>query len=69
MIRIENMDKMLSTAEAAKALGISYSRLYQLIRAGRIKHQQIAGCILIDSDAVASFERRKPGRPRVKGGE
>jgi excisionase family DNA binding protein len=67
MITIENMDKMLSTAEAAKALGISYSRLYQLIRAGRIEHTRIAGCILIDSRAVKSFERRKPGRPAEAG--
>lgn len=67
MITINSMDRMLSTAEAAKALGIGYSRLYRLIRAGRIEHERIAGRILIDSDAVASFERRKPGRPRKEG--
>jgi len=57
----------LSTADAAKELGVNESRVCQLILAGRLKAQKLGKRVWLilpkDLDAVRV---RKPGRPWPK---
>lgn len=47
------MDKLLLTpVEAAHALGIGRSKLYQLLQAGRLKSVRIGSCRRIPLEAV-----------------
>ena len=60
------MTQLLSTAEAAAALGISRQRVVILITSGRLRAQRIGrtwGIAPRDLDAV---RERKPGRPPAK---
>ncbi len=57
----------LTTKEAAAALGISPSRVRQLIKAGRLPATLVAGRDwLINETDLAKVAVRKPGRPPVK---
>ena len=50
------MDKLLLTAqEAAHILGISRSKVYELMRAGAFPSVQIGACRRIPSDAVQAY--------------
>jgi excisionase family DNA binding protein len=62
----------LTTAQAAKRLGISQPRVRQMIRTGRIKARLFAPrLLLIDEKELVkpSVKNRKPGRPwpKIKG--
>ncbi len=47
------MDKLLLTpVEAAKALGIGRSKVYELIQAGQLKSVRIGSCRRIPLDAL-----------------
>ncbi len=47
------MDKLLLTpVEAAKALGIGRSKIYELIQAGQLKSVRIGSCRRIPLDAL-----------------
>ena len=53
------MDKLLLTAEeAAAALGIGRTKLYELLRAGVIEWVRIDGCRRVPREAVEEFVRR-----------
>lgn len=55
---------ILTTADAARELGISQSRVLKLIAAGRIKPTQRLGNMwLIRRADLAGVRERKPGRP------
>lgn len=59
--------RLLSTKDAAAALGISERRLRQLIEAGRVKGaQKIGGSWLVptDKDGAPKVTLNPPGRPR-----
>lgn len=65
-----NRANLLTTREAATYLGVSQSRVQQLLRAGRILPYWLAGRVyLIDRRAVQRFGRvpRPPGPRRGKG--
>jgi excisionase family DNA binding protein len=50
------MDKLLLTpVEAAKALGIGRSKVYELIQAGQLKSVRIGSCRRIPLDALHDF--------------
>ena len=57
---------MITTLQAANDLGISRSRVYKLIRAGRIKAKKSGGTWLIDPRVLRSVRNRKTGRPKKK---
>ncbi len=58
----------LTTAQAAKKLGVSQSRVRALINAGRIKARHLTPrMMLIDAKELAKVRTRKPGRPKTKG--
>ncbi len=61
----------MTTAEAAKLLGISVQRIRQLAAAGTITGQRMGGQWLLDRDSVhalACKPVRKGGRPRIGAG-
>ena len=51
-----NMDKVLLTpVEAASALGIGRSKLYELLQSGRLTSVRIGACRRIPADSIHRF--------------
>lgn len=53
----------LTTAQAAKELGISPARVRQLVLSGRLKATKIGRDLFIARSALRVVRERKPGRP------
>lgn len=60
--------KILTTAEAAEALGVTPRRVRQLIAEGRLAAKKAGRDYVIDPRGLKAVEDRKTGRPR-KGAE
>tara|TARA_R100000458_G_C8204021_1_gene193637 strand:- start:670 stop:870 length:201 start_codon:yes stop_codon:yes gene_type:complete len=61
------MNNIATTKQAATKLGLSSSRVRQLIRAGKLNATQLdSGVWIIDQEELNnfSFVIRKPGRPK-----
>ena len=56
--------KILTTKQAAKALGINDSRVRQLILSGRLSATKIGRDWIIQKKDLKKVENRKPGRPK-----
>ena len=56
--------KILTTKQAAKALGINDSRVRQLILSGRLSAIKIGRDWIIQKKDLKKVENRKPGRPK-----
>ena len=56
--------KVISTAEAAKRLGVTANRVRALIDAKRLKATKLGNVWLIDPKDLEAVRQRKPGRPR-----
>jgi excisionase family DNA binding protein len=55
---------LITSAEAAKKLGVSVRRVQQLVGAGKIRAQQLGGVLVIEEVALADVKTYgKPGRP------
>jgi len=48
-------EMVMTVAEAAKRIGVSASKLYQLVAARRIAHYRIDGKIVFSEEDVASY--------------
>lgn len=48
---------MLTVGDAAKALGLSLSKTYELVREGRLRHNRIGRAIRISPADLATFQR------------
>jgi excisionase family DNA binding protein len=60
------MDKLLlTTLEAATVLGISRSKLYELLASGQLPSVRIGACRRVPADAVHSFVAELQGRPQI----
>ena len=57
--------EFLSTAEAAKQLGVSYYTVYEYIREKRLVAEMIGGSYIIPRQAVDEFKAKPTGRTRV----
>ncbi len=57
------MDRILTTTQAAKALGVNNSRVRQFILAGRLPAQKFGHIWLIHEKDLAKVADRKTGRP------
>ena len=57
--------RLLSTADAARALGISVCRVQQLILAHRLPAKKVGRDYVIREGDLAYVRRRHPGRPRT----
>lgn len=61
------MNNITTTKQAAIKLGLSSSRIRQLIRAGKLEAMQLdSGVWIIDREDLNNFSSltRKPGRPK-----
>ena len=67
LIVIENK-KYLTTAEVAGRLGISSTRVRQLILNGRLRSIKIGRDLYIQEDWLESVYNRKVGRPKKYAG-
>lgn len=57
---------MLSTAQAARILGVNESRVRALINAKRLKAEKVSGVWVIQERALKKVKVRKPGWPKGK---
>jgi len=55
--------KLISSAEAAKKLGVHITRVQVLIREGRLPAIQVGGTYVIQEGDLKLVANRKPGRP------
>lgn len=61
------MTELLTTAEAAKSLGVSVRRVRQLIDEGKIEARQVGRDYVIEARALVGVKvYRKAGRPPKK---
>jgi excisionase family DNA binding protein len=56
--------KLLTTKEAAARLGVTVTRVQQLIAAGSLPAEKMGRDYFIEEDDLKLIENRKPGRPR-----
>ena len=56
--------KVISTAEAAKRLNVTQSRVQKMIAAKRLKATKVGNLWLIDPKDLEAVKDRKVGRPR-----
>jgi excisionase family DNA binding protein len=56
--------KLLTTKEAAERLGVTVTRVQQLIAAGRLPAEKMGRDYFIKQEDLKLVEDRKPGRPR-----
>ena len=56
--------KIISTAEAAKRLGVTANRVRALIDAKRLKAMKVGREWLIDPKDLIAVKKRKTGRPK-----
>jgi excisionase family DNA binding protein len=56
--------KIISTAEAARRLGVTANRVRAMIRAKRLKAMKVGHEWLIDPKDLEAVKERKVGRPR-----
>ncbi len=54
---------LLTTKEAAERLGVTVTRVQQMITAGRLPAEKMGRDYFIKIDDLVSIEDRKPGRP------
>jgi len=54
---------LLTTKEAAERLGVTVTRVQQMITAGRLPAEKMGRDYFIKIDDLVSVEDRKPGRP------
>jgi excisionase family DNA binding protein len=55
--------KLISSADAAKRLGVHITRVQVLIREGRLPAIQVGGTYVIQESDLKLVAHRKPGRP------
>jgi len=56
--------KIINTAEAAKRLGVTQSRVQKMIGAKRLKATKLGNVWVIDPKDLEAVKDRKVGRPR-----
>jgi excisionase family DNA binding protein len=56
--------KIIGTAEAAKRLNVTVSRVHKMIAAKRLKATKLGNVWLIDPKDLEAVKDRKVGRPR-----
>ncbi len=60
--------KLISSAEAAKKLGVHITRVQVLIREGRLPARLVGRTYVIEESDLRLVAGRKPGRPRRESG-
>ena len=60
---IEDLTVCLTTATAAKKLGVGETYVRRLLKAGKLKGIQVGRMWLVDPESVGSFRPARRGRP------
>jgi excisionase family DNA binding protein len=55
---------MLRPAEAAEAIGVSRSKLYELIAAQTIPSLRVGGCVRVPVEALRSWIAQQSSKPQ-----
>ena len=58
------MGEHFTTVEAAKALGVHRTRIWQLVKSGELPAVKVGRDWLISAATLADFKRKPPGRPK-----
>jgi excisionase family DNA binding protein len=58
------MEKVLTTSDAAKILGVNRSRVLQLIMRGKLRAEKLGWQWIIRPKDLEKVKNRKPGRPK-----
>jgi excisionase family DNA binding protein len=61
------MNASLTTQQAAEKLGVTVSRVRQLVLAGRLPAEKFGRDLVIKESDLKFVEDRKPGRPPKNG--
>jgi len=61
------MEKLITTMEAAKALGVNHSRVLQFIYQKRLPAKKLGSIWTIKAKDLSKLSGRKTGRPKQKG--
>ena len=61
------MSTSLTTQQAAEKLGVTVSRVRQLVLAGRLPAEKFGRDLVIKESDLKRVEDRKPGRPPKNG--
>lgn len=56
---------LITTSQAALAIGVSRSRINKMIAAGQIRARRVGEIDLIDPKQLEKLKDRKPGRPKI----
>src|SRR6266571_9255669 len=64
---LPHMHGYITIKEAADLIGISTTRIYDLIDDGRLKAVKFGGGTAIEKKSAEAFTRKAPGRTRTKG--
>ncbi len=64
---MSNINHYMTVNQAAASLGLSHSRILQLIKDGRLPASKFGGNYVLDPADVAEYgrTRRGPGRPKT----
>lgn len=57
-------EKLLTTTDAAKELSVHRSRIYALVKSGRLKAEWLGDILVIKLSDLDAVRDRKPGRPK-----
>lgn len=64
-MRKENLEDLITQAEAARLRGVTFASITQLIARGRLSTVEIAGKKLVRRSEILKFQKMKPtGRPK-----
>jgi excisionase family DNA binding protein len=55
----------ITTQEAANILGVSRSRVNQIVKSGQLKAVVVGGCRYLELSAVQKLKRNPVGRPKT----
>lgn len=63
---VKRLPGYLSVKEAAQIMGVSERSVYGYINAGKLPGVRIGTILAVETEAVLRYERRAPGRDRVR---
>lgn len=63
---IDDPDRYISVAEAARRLGVYRNHVYWLIRRGRLRAVRVAGHWAVERDSVEAEARRRTAEAKAK---
>lgn len=60
------MNDLISQAEAARLRGVTRAAVQDLVRRGRIRSVEVGGRALVYRSEIENYEQGEPGRPKKR---